>query len=262
MLHYRGNRTIIPIGLDGNHEGWWLYLGFPKSTGLFCAKGAASSGRDVSAEKPGLVVSPSTSIGRRPDRLRAEECPVPVGPGVRTTFSKEDARYCMVFRKQWFSIDFHRLENLEGSFRTVDRFSSGERSFPGGKFLSPISSDFPSTCDLAHHPGNAEEALLRRHPPLIFGSIGVYHRRHHRLVQVGCHEERRFAVPIYEYECNDCHCVFERLVFASDEEKPTCPNCSTPNVTKRISCIGWISAAASASSASSCSSSAAGKGFS
>ncbi|MEW6258963.1 MAG: zinc ribbon domain-containing protein [Thermodesulfobacteriota bacterium] len=69
-------------------------------------------------------------------------------------------------------------------------------------------------------------------------------------------------MPIYEYECNNCHCVFERLVFASDEERPSCPHCTTTNVTKRISCVGYISASGSGSSASSCSSSAATRGFS
>lgn len=68
-------------------------------------------------------------------------------------------------------------------------------------------------------------------------------------------------MPIYEYECNECQCVFERLVFASDEEKPVCPGCGKTNVTKKISCVGYLSAAANAKSASACSS-AASRGFS
>jgi len=33
-------------------------------------------------------------------------------------------------------------------------------------------------------------------------------------------------MPIYEYQCEKCHHCFEILVFSSDDEKATCPECS------------------------------------
>ncbi len=33
-------------------------------------------------------------------------------------------------------------------------------------------------------------------------------------------------MPIFEYECNDCHCTFEQVVFSKEEEQSVkCPGC-------------------------------------
>jgi putative FmdB family regulatory protein len=40
-------------------------------------------------------------------------------------------------------------------------------------------------------------------------------------------------MPIYEYECRRCHYEFEVLVRAS--EVPTCPECGTEHLEKRLS---------------------------
>ena len=42
-------------------------------------------------------------------------------------------------------------------------------------------------------------------------------------------------MPIYEFLCDACQCQFEKLVFASDQDKPQCPTCCSTNVHKLIS---------------------------
>ncbi|MDO5309403.1 MAG: zinc ribbon domain-containing protein [Planctomycetia bacterium] len=40
-------------------------------------------------------------------------------------------------------------------------------------------------------------------------------------------------MPIYEYKCDACGADFEALVRGSEE--PTCPDCNSPSVRKRMS---------------------------
>ena len=42
-------------------------------------------------------------------------------------------------------------------------------------------------------------------------------------------------MPIYEFLCDACQCQFEKLVFASDHDKPQCPTCCSTHVHKLIS---------------------------
>jgi putative FmdB family regulatory protein len=44
-------------------------------------------------------------------------------------------------------------------------------------------------------------------------------------------------MPIYEYQCNKCHCCFEQLVFGSNPEV-LCPSCGAKDATKRLSKFG------------------------
>lgn len=46
-------------------------------------------------------------------------------------------------------------------------------------------------------------------------------------------------MPIYEYRCEDCDREFEVLVFGSDET-PACPCCHQKNVTRILSCTGYV----------------------
>lgn len=47
-------------------------------------------------------------------------------------------------------------------------------------------------------------------------------------------------MPIFEYECAQCHEKFEMLVFRSDEQV-TCPNCGSDGVQKVMSVFGFKS---------------------
>jgi putative FmdB family regulatory protein len=42
-------------------------------------------------------------------------------------------------------------------------------------------------------------------------------------------------MPIYEYECKDCSCRFETLVFSGDETGVACPSCCGTSIKKLIS---------------------------
>jgi len=44
---------------------------------------------------------------------------------------------------------------------------------------------------------------------------------------------RRYIMPIFEYECRDCHHRFETLVSAS--RQPHCPQCSSETLDKQLS---------------------------
>ena len=47
-------------------------------------------------------------------------------------------------------------------------------------------------------------------------------------------------MPIYEYQCEDCNACFERLVFGSEEDAVTCPDCGAKKVKRLISCTSFI----------------------
>jgi putative FmdB family regulatory protein len=47
-------------------------------------------------------------------------------------------------------------------------------------------------------------------------------------------------MPLFEYRCEGCDSTFERIVFAGDQEKITCPCCNGENVEKLMSCASFI----------------------
>lgn len=59
-------------------------------------------------------------------------------------------------------------------------------------------------------------------------------------------------MPIYEYKCEKCDNSFEKLVFSSDKEPVSCPECKATDVQRLLSSTGFISS----SGGSSCSTSA------
>lgn len=65
-------------------------------------------------------------------------------------------------------------------------------------------------------------------------------------------------MPLYEYACNQCGTLFEKMVRMSEaSQKPACPHCGSTHTNKQLSKIAITSsggAAASSSSGSSCSS--------
>ena len=47
-------------------------------------------------------------------------------------------------------------------------------------------------------------------------------------------------MPIYEYKCEKCGHGFEKLVFAGDREKITCPKCGTLKTKKMMSAASFM----------------------
>jgi len=48
-------------------------------------------------------------------------------------------------------------------------------------------------------------------------------------------------MPIYEYKCEKCGNSFEKLVFGSDKEPVSCPECKATDVKRLLSATGFIS---------------------
>lgn len=46
-------------------------------------------------------------------------------------------------------------------------------------------------------------------------------------------------MPIYEYQCQECHHEFERLQKISDDPLLDCPECEKPTLKKKISAAGF-----------------------
>ncbi|MFT7220876.1 MAG: putative FmdB family regulatory protein [Candidatus Azotimanducaceae bacterium] len=46
-------------------------------------------------------------------------------------------------------------------------------------------------------------------------------------------------MPIYEYQCDECHHKFEKLQKFSDEPLENCPACHKPELTKLVSAAGF-----------------------
>ena len=42
-------------------------------------------------------------------------------------------------------------------------------------------------------------------------------------------------MPIYEFQCSRCGKEFEKLVFASENETPECPDCKSKDTKKLVS---------------------------
>ncbi len=47
-------------------------------------------------------------------------------------------------------------------------------------------------------------------------------------------------MPIYEYECQKCECIFEKLVYKGEEDDVVCPSCGRKEVKRRVSCVSFI----------------------
>lgn len=48
-------------------------------------------------------------------------------------------------------------------------------------------------------------------------------------------------MPIYEYKCNICGQIFEKLLFASDHEKEiSCPKCGDKKISRLLSATGIL----------------------
>ena len=63
-------------------------------------------------------------------------------------------------------------------------------------------------------------------------------------------------MPYYEYRCNGCGEVFEKMLrFSETATIPTCPNCESPDTQKKLSRVvsfGTSSAGSTSSDSSSC----------
>ncbi len=52
-------------------------------------------------------------------------------------------------------------------------------------------------------------------------------------------------MPIYEYKCEKCNHIFEKLVFTSNNEKIECPKCDDIRVKRLISSTSHINSSGS-----------------
>jgi putative FmdB family regulatory protein len=48
-------------------------------------------------------------------------------------------------------------------------------------------------------------------------------------------------MPIYEYQCESCESVFEKLTFKSDTEDIVCPCCCSKKTKKVLSAASFLS---------------------
>ena len=48
-------------------------------------------------------------------------------------------------------------------------------------------------------------------------------------------------MPIYEYQCEKCRSVFERITFRGDEEEIQCPECGKTEVSRVLSATSFVS---------------------
>lgn len=65
-------------------------------------------------------------------------------------------------------------------------------------------------------------------------------------------------MPLYEYRCNACGQVFEKMMRWSEADRtPLCPHCQSQDTKKKVSAFASLggTSAASSSSSSSCGSS-------
>jgi putative FmdB family regulatory protein len=49
-------------------------------------------------------------------------------------------------------------------------------------------------------------------------------------------------MPIYEYQCEKCETVFEKIFFAGDKEVVNCPRCGSDEVIKLMSACSFMGA--------------------
>lgn len=53
---------------------------------------------------------------------------------------------------------------------------------------------------------------------------------------------KEVSMPIFEYNCNHCKKEFERLVFAGEEGNVLCPECTSADITKKMSATSFMGA--------------------
>ncbi len=58
-------------------------------------------------------------------------------------------------------------------------------------------------------------------------------------------------MPIYEYQCEQCGHIFEKLVFSGDKEAVDCPACKSTEVKKMMSACSFMGASIGTCAASS-----------
>ena len=47
-------------------------------------------------------------------------------------------------------------------------------------------------------------------------------------------------MPIFEYQCDECNEIFEKLVFKSEEDEIKCPKCESSNIRKKMSATSFM----------------------
>ncbi len=47
-------------------------------------------------------------------------------------------------------------------------------------------------------------------------------------------------MPIYEYQCEKCKTIFEKLIFAGDKDEVNCPQCDSDEVIKLMSACSFM----------------------
>ena len=47
-------------------------------------------------------------------------------------------------------------------------------------------------------------------------------------------------MPIYEYKCNDCQCIFEQIKSITDTSAPACPQCNSEKTTRQLSPVNSL----------------------
>jgi putative FmdB family regulatory protein len=47
-------------------------------------------------------------------------------------------------------------------------------------------------------------------------------------------------MPIYEYQCESCKCIFEKLIFRSDDETIECPDCGARHAKRLLSAASFM----------------------
>jgi putative FmdB family regulatory protein len=47
-------------------------------------------------------------------------------------------------------------------------------------------------------------------------------------------------MPIYEYQCETCDTIFEKLVFGGDEDTIDCPKCGDSKVKRLLSAASFM----------------------
>lgn len=47
-------------------------------------------------------------------------------------------------------------------------------------------------------------------------------------------------MPIFEYQCDQCNEIFEKLVFKSEEDEIRCPKCKSADIRKKMSATSFM----------------------
>ena len=47
-------------------------------------------------------------------------------------------------------------------------------------------------------------------------------------------------MPIFEYQCDQCNEIFEKLVFKGDKDEIRCPKCKSTDIRKKMSATSFM----------------------